>query len=663
VRLAIADGGAIPNVHLSGQFLLEVNSFLSDKLIRTFQTNGEAGVAGPPNILATDPDTGSFVLGDVTIHSGIHIVLEGALDIGTAVHMNGRFEFTFSPNPFVIDIKVHAAMSLFGIGQFDIDGVLRLDRDGLAAYIDLSIGAGFGGQIGLSFNVQANLQLYFGSLNEKVLTLATGDTVTVKQGFKLHLAGSVTFLGFAEASGSVTITLQRDVFSIEFDVSLNLGPLSVEARGGAAIYMDSHPGMALVLDVQVNANILEIIKIKASGKLELNTSNTARTLAGVHMNAQSFVLALSGEVRFLEVIKFDASFLLEVGYDGVGSWRVEFRASMDFFGLATLQAHGMFNYKGHFDFTLDGRVILGTDSFGLRADFHFRVAFGEREDPENPGLNEFFFLVEASASAKLRAFGITFGGVSIAFSLTAHGSGRVPLVIDARASIDFAFFSITVHMKFTLGYIELPKPVYLAGNPTGDPRLWDPVAANGVLVLDMGARNAERGIGEGEDDEMYIIEHAGSTADGEIVRVIFSGRETLFKGVKKIVAFGGAGDDHVYVKEGVTSDVELHGGDGNDVFVYEGSGRMTTCRPAWRARWRSCTAAPTTTSSCTPAAGAPRSTAARAVTGCSAARPTISSTAATAATRSTAAAAWTRSTATAATTSSTGTTRTSRSAR
>src|SRR5437879_1898440 len=339
--------------------------------------------------------------------------------------------------------------------------------------------------------------------------------------------------------------------------------------------MDSHPGMALVLDVQVNADILEIIKIKASGKLELNTSNTARTLAGVHMNAQSFVLALSGEVRFLEVIKFDASFLLEVGYDGVGSWRVEFRASMDFFGLATLQAHGMFNYKGHFDFTLDGRVILGTDSFGLRADFHFRVAFGEREDPENPGLNEFFFLVEASASAKLRAFGITFGGVSIAFSLTAHGSGRVPLVIDARASIDFAFFSIGVHMKFTLGYIELPKPVYLAGNPTGDPRLWDPVAANGGLGLTMGARNAERGIGEGEDDEMYIIEHAGSTADGEIVRVIFSGRETLFKGVKKIVAFGGAGDDHIYVKEGVTSDVELHGGDGNDVFVYEGSGRAT----------------------------------------------------------------------------------------
>ena len=36
-------------------------------------------------------------------------------------------------------------------------------------------------------------------------------------------------------------------------------------------------------------------------------------------------------------------------------------------------------------------------------------------------------------------------------------------------------------MSFTIGYVELPKMVYLAGNPTGDVRFWDPVAANGVL--------------------------------------------------------------------------------------------------------------------------------------------------------------------------------------
>jgi Ca2+-binding RTX toxin-like protein len=35
---------------------------------------------------------------------------------------------------------------------------------------------------------------------------------------------------------------------------------------------------------------------------------------------------------------------------------------------------------------------------------------------------------------------------------------------------------------------------------------------------------------------------------------------------------GGEGDDHIYVKEGVTSEVEFHGGNGNDVFIYDGSG-------------------------------------------------------------------------------------------
>jgi hypothetical protein len=77
-----------------------------------------------------------------------------------------------------------------------------------------------------------------------VLTKADGSQVTVLAGFKLNINGSVTFLGFASASGSITITMQRDVFSIEFDISLSLGPLSIAARGGAAIYTDSAPGLA-----------------------------------------------------------------------------------------------------------------------------------------------------------------------------------------------------------------------------------------------------------------------------------------------------------------------------------------------------------------------------------------------------------------------------------
>ena len=100
-------------------------------------------------------------------------------------------------------------MKLLGIGEFDIDGVFRLDADGFAAYINVSLKAGFGGDIGLSFQAGATVELYIGGLPQKILTKADGTQVTVKAGFKLNISGSVTFLGFASASGSITITMQR----------------------------------------------------------------------------------------------------------------------------------------------------------------------------------------------------------------------------------------------------------------------------------------------------------------------------------------------------------------------------------------------------------------------------------------------------------------------
>jgi hypothetical protein len=157
----------------------------------------------------------------------------------------------------------------------------------------------------------------------------------------------------------------------------------------------------------------------------------------------------------------------------------------------------------------------------------------------------------------------------------------VPLVLEAEASVKILFVRISVDMSFTLGYVELPRNVYLAGNPTGDARLWDPVAANGVLYLNSGGRNTIRGIGDGVANELYVIEHLGADGTGEIVRVVFSGREKIYRGVRSIVAFGDAGDDHIYVNEGVTSDVEFHGGDGNDVFIYDGPATpRSTATPA-----------------------------------------------------------------------------------
>jgi len=54
---------------------------------------------------------------------------------------------------------------------------------------------------------------------------------------------------------------------------VHLGPIDVAASGFAGIYNDANPGIVLRLAVSLDVNVLEIIKINASGELRLNTTN------------------------------------------------------------------------------------------------------------------------------------------------------------------------------------------------------------------------------------------------------------------------------------------------------------------------------------------------------------------------------------------------------
>ena len=52
-----------------------------------------------------------------------------------------------------------------------------------------------------------------------------------------------------------------------------LGPITVSAAGGAGVYTDDNPGLALRLAVSLDINMFDLVKIKAAGELRLNTSN------------------------------------------------------------------------------------------------------------------------------------------------------------------------------------------------------------------------------------------------------------------------------------------------------------------------------------------------------------------------------------------------------
>ena len=137
------------------------------------------------------------------------------------------------------------------------------------------------------------------------------------------------------------------------------------ATGFAGVYTDANPGMTLRLAVSLDINVLDIVKIKATGELRLNTSNADRNVGGVMIGKKSFKLALTGEVKLVEVIKFNASFVIQVGggalnvgsaSDGTaatlnldeGDWVIDFRAIADFFGFASMDIGGWIDSRGFF---------------------------------------------------------------------------------------------------------------------------------------------------------------------------------------------------------------------------------------------------------------------------------------------------------------------------
>ena len=313
-------------------------------------TPGMLATKWDTGLAASDPHGGELAVQTVHILNGLHLTLYGRIaTVGNLVVIDGTFKLTIAADH--VDVGVIATMTLLGVGQVHVEGEILIDSDGLALHIAASIDVGgeFGKAIGLSFSASVLIDLNTAT-HTKHMDITGAD---VPSGFHLHIDGSVTFLGLASASGYVDIAIQGGSFTIQFDVTMHLaGLLDVHAAGGAGIYDRRQPrGMALALDVSIDVSVFDIIKIQAAGKLKLNTSDQARTLAGITIAANSFRLTLTGSISILEVIKVGASFDIIVGgnqtvsvgagetassqHINTGEWVFAFTGSLDFFGIVT----------------------------------------------------------------------------------------------------------------------------------------------------------------------------------------------------------------------------------------------------------------------------------------------------------------------------------------
>ena len=633
-RVTLArDSSAIPEVDLSGDFLLEVNLFASDlttpgetESTVTFLTNedvnptGCADDNGVNDCYQVVTQNNTIQTGTVAITPGLYLLLSGELTIANLVDIQGTFTFTFDPNPFVIQVTADATIGLQGFGTLGaFSGAFRIDSDGLELAATISVNADFGEALGLQFTASATINFSTAAAT-KTIALGDGSKITVNPGFLLSISGTIDFVGIVSASGSAEIAISGTAFTIQFALALTLGPIVLNASGFAGIYNDpSHDdvGLVLQLDVGINFDILDIVTIKGTGEIRLNTTDQDHVANGVTLGHNSFRLHIDGTVSLLSVINLTTSVDVIVGGDvhmqggsgntaynetvGEGDWFFLFTGNADFFGLATLSASGWVDSAGHFGIDLNGGITIGSSSFGLSGNFDISAWLTQDQcnlltDPgqiqsycngdTSSSAYYYSFGVSFSATVGVNAFGFSLASVGIGATITAAGAGTVDLVASVEVHIHILFFSFSATANFDIGTVQLPRPIFLAGEEGSNASIgnsaWNATAINPEpLYLNMGSRAAAtqgfegRGVGEDQQDESFTIDNVSGTAKDETVTVTAFGHQQTFSHVSAIYAYGGSGNDTIVVDKGVLAPVVMDGGDGYDNLLYDGSGGAT----------------------------------------------------------------------------------------
>ena len=217
-----------------------------------------------------------------------------------------------------------------------------------------------------------------------------------------------------------------------------------------------------------------VFTIDASGTLQINTGDQTQLGIAPH----SFYLNVTGKIELLKVINFNASLTIQVSG---GGWSLNANASMSFFGIATLGGSLYLNSDGDFSLSLSGNVTIGSSDFGLSGNFWFQVSSTHYIKPCPSAHNcdsatYYRFELGGGASVNVNAFGFSIAGVSLSFDFSADSgsstNGRTPIVLHLDIGIHLLFFTIHIHPSFTIGYLQLPPPVYLAGQLTSA-KAWD----------------------------------------------------------------------------------------------------------------------------------------------------------------------------------------------
>ena len=587
-RIQITRGASgIPGISFSGQFLVEINTFSSEMDIQTFAVRQKDVGGGVMVFDGFEHDAaGRLVITEATLAaSTFTITLAGDLRVGDTLTIQGNVLFTVTggSNPRIA-LMVYGRMSIAPLGNVTVSGGFDVSRAGLVAWLDVGISINLPG---LTVGAGAKLGLNTTGVDYHPV-LSPG--ITVQPGFLLRIQGNVTLLT-VQGEGFVEVRVSPTGFELQFDITFEIGGLEFGASGAAGVYSD---GFALRLAVHAKADAL-IFSLDASGTIEINT--TGQTRLGI---ARGFLLDVTGEVSILKVLNFDAHLRVEfknpADTPGGWAWHLHADASVDFFGLAKLSGSIDLYDNGDFRVDISGGMTLGSSDYGLVGNFHFLI-YSEHYEWTTADVaahggqvgTYYRFGVSGGASVKVRAFGITLAGVGLDFSVTADSrlagaDGRVKIALHVHVEVEFLFFTIEGDVDITLGYIQLPPPVWMGSDGTSVVvdsqtlyRHWDNnVTTAHILYLNVGDRAFSRNIGVDDTNESVIVEQIGGTATDATIKVTAFGRSNTYQHVSEIRGSFAGGNDNVLIKPGVLVPVVIDGGAGNDSIAFEGT---STCNP------------------------------------------------------------------------------------
>ena len=299
---AAGSTGSIPGVGISGSVLLEVNLGFDGQArqVDTFLTQSEFaakhGLAAPTddNALELAVDNGGFVIDTVTLSYGLHLRIQGSLTVAV-VKIKAAMDLTFdNTNGFRIKLVANGSIDLGPLGSVAItNSGFIIDGNGLVMRLQLNVND-LGSALGIKINGAATIELNtasytraFQGFDPASTSSNSGPVYQIASGFKLHVNATVEFLGLATGTGSVDVIVRNGAFEMAFDLTIDVGPFSLQATGGAGIYADgAHSGIALRLGVSLDVNLFEIVKLNATGELQLNTSDIARAPGGVSIGRE-----------------------------------------------------------------------------------------------------------------------------------------------------------------------------------------------------------------------------------------------------------------------------------------------------------------------------------------------------------------------------------------